>query len=128
MAAEPRNKAAEPRRRPAVRGTLDPSPTSTTEPARPAVEASTPGPVSAAVAADIARLTPRLDHPDASLMALALTLARTLDDGAGMATAAVARELRATLADLTPEEHHDDDGFAALIEQLRAPMGDTATP
>jgi hypothetical protein len=60
-------------------------------------------------------------------MALALTLAETLDGGAGMATAAVARELRATLAALTPEVKLDDDGFAALIAQLRAPMGDAPT-
>jgi hypothetical protein len=79
------------------------------------------------VAADLSRLTPRLDKPDAALMALALTLAETLDGGAGMATAAVARELRATLAALTPEAKVDDDGFAALIEQLRAPVGDAST-
>ena len=83
--------------------------------------------VRAAVAADLSRLTPRLDKPDAALMALALTLAETLDSGAGMATAAVARELRATLAALTPEAKVDEDGFAALIEQLRAPVGDAST-
>ena len=127
MAAEPRNKPANPRQRPAVHAPAPDAAAAALEPLTPAVEPSTTGPVSAAVAADIARLTPRLDQPDASLMALALTLARALDDGAGMATAAVARELRATLAALTPEEHHDDDGFAALIDQLRAPMGDAAT-
>jgi hypothetical protein len=84
--------------------------------------------VLAAVDADLARLTPRLDKPDAALMALARTLAQTLDDGAGMATAAVSKELRATLAALTPEDGKDDDGgFAALLDQLRAPMGDAAT-
>jgi hypothetical protein len=83
--------------------------------------------VRAAVVADLSRLTPRLDKPDAALMALALTLAETLDGGAGMATAAVARELRATLAALTPEVKADDDGFAALIDQLRAPMGNAPT-
>jgi len=91
------------------------------------VETSSNGVVRAAVAADLSRLTPRLDKPDAALMALALTLAETLDGGAGMATAAVARELRATLAALTPEAKVDDDGFAALIEQLRAPVGDAST-
>ena len=45
---------------------------------------------------------------------LALTLAETLDNGAGMATAAVSRELRATLATLTamtPKGDEDDDIF-----------------
>ena len=45
----------------------------------------------------------------------ALVLARTLDEGAGLAVAAVARELRATMEALRPvEEEHDDlDRFLA---------------
>lgn len=39
-----------------------------------------------------------LDTHDEALGRLALTLADALDDGAGMATAAVSKELRATLA------------------------------
>jgi len=81
--------------------------------------------VLSAVDEDLARLTPRLDRPDVALMALARTLAQTLDEGAGMATAAVSKELRATLAALTPEGTSDaDGGFAALLDQLRAPMVD----
>jgi hypothetical protein len=48
-----------------------------------------------AVAAELVAL-----NPDQALAQLALTLARTLDEGVGMATAAVARELRATLAEI----------------------------
>jgi len=50
-----------------------------------------------------------MDTHDEALGQLALTLAKTLDDGAGMAAAAVARELRATLADLM-RERDDSDG------------------
>jgi hypothetical protein len=43
------------------------------------------------------------------LAEIAFTLARTLDNGAGMAAAAVARELRATLDDLVGMVFDDDD-------------------
>ena len=49
-----------------------------------------------------------LDTHDEALGRLALTLAKALDDGAGMATAAVSKELRATLAELTREEVDPD--------------------
>ena len=56
---------------------------------------------------------------------LALILAATLDDGAGMATAAVARELRATLTELESRHGGDDvDAFTALLAELSAPMVD----
>lgn len=61
----------------------------------------------------------------ASLVATALTLARKLDEGAGLATAAVARELRATLDVLTKgAADDDDDGFAALVAGLSTAVGD----
>src|SRR5262249_18497425 len=46
----------------------------------------------------------------------ALTLARALDEGAGLATAAVARELRATMTELAKGVTRDDgpDPFAEL--------------
>lgn len=46
----------------------------------------------------------------------ALTLARALDEGAGLATAAVARELRATMTELAKGTVRDDgpDPFAEL--------------
>ena len=59
----------------------------------------------------------------------ALTLARSLDDGAGLATAAVARELRATLVELVKGCDRDDDAadpIGELVAQLRAPVGHAA--
>lgn len=50
---------------------------------------------------------------------LAVTLAITLDGDAGMATAAVSRELRATLTELESRET-TDDGFERLIAELSA--------
>lgn len=47
---------------------------------------------------------------DDALGRLAMTLAKTLDEGVGMATAAVARELRATLAEIR-------EGAAAVDDQ-----------
>ena len=47
---------------------------------------------------------------DEALAEVAFELARTLDAGAGMATAAVARELRATLTQLRETMPGDDDG------------------
>lgn len=60
-----------------------------------------------------------------ALVAVALTLARKLDEDAGMATAAVARELRLTLDAILGGPDDDDDGFAAFVDGLRAPMGDS---
>lgn len=51
----------------------------------------------------------QMDSHGEALATLALTLAAALDGGAGMATAAVARELRATLDKLTESSHVDDD-------------------
>jgi hypothetical protein len=77
------------------------------------------GPVEAQVRADIVALGD-LDGIQPSLAQTAYTLARALDDGAGMATAAVARELRATLEQIV--EVGDDGGAAAsLYEQLSRP-------
>ncbi len=47
---------------------------------------------------------------------VALTLAITLDAGAGLSTAAVARELRATLKELTPRD--GGDAFQRLMDEL----------
>lgn len=62
---------------------------------------------------------------DEALGRLALTLAQALDDGAGMATAAVSKELRATLAALTRKEvdpNADDPIFGAdLPAEVRHP-------
>ena len=58
-----------------------------------------------------------------ALSASALVLARTLDEGAGMAAAAVARELRATLAALTEGgQGGDADPLAELTALLSAPV------
>lgn len=49
-------------------------------------------------------------HPmGESLAAMSINLARTLDDGAGLAVAAVNRELRANLIELARLEEGDDD-------------------
>ncbi len=52
------------------------------------------------------------------LGAAALVLARTLDEGAGLSTAAVVRELRATLKELTPRD--GGDAFQKLMDELSA--------
>lgn len=61
-----------------------------------------------------------LSEAHSALGRVALTLAATLDGGAGMATAAVAKELRATLKELTPRDGGDD--FARLMASLSAPV------
>ena len=62
-------------------------------------------------------ITPKMQP----LATLALTLAAKLDNPvAGMAVAPIAKELRATLADLAPAMEDRDD----LLDALRAPMGD----
>ncbi|WP_245730838.1 helix-turn-helix domain-containing protein [Micromonospora pallida] len=50
-----------------------------------------------------------LDGREAPLAAAAYRLARQLDDGAGMATAAVSKELRATLADIWEGQGAEDE-------------------
>jgi len=58
------------------------------------------------------------------LSASVLVLARALDEGAGLATAAVARELRATVETLTKDGGGDTDpATAALFAQLSSPLG-----
>jgi hypothetical protein len=64
-----------------------------------------------------------LGEVDSPLGQVALTLARTLDEGAGMSAAAVARELRATLKELTPHDSGDD--FAQLMADLSATVRDS---
>jgi hypothetical protein len=69
------------------------------------------GPIEAATRLD-------LNGADSALAETAYALARTLDDGAGANTAAVARELRLTLAELAtdgPADEKDD-----VVDQLRA--------
>lgn len=61
----------------------------------------------------------------AILVATALTLARKLDEGAGLATAAVARELRCTVEAITKAGQVDDDSLDDFVNGLGmpAPMG-----
>lgn len=58
------------------------------------------------------------------LAASARVLARKLDTDAGLATAAVARELRATLESLAKSGGDDDgDSLADLVAHLSSPVG-----
>lgn len=86
---------------------------------------STPcGPVETKVRADVDALVS--SHPMGEALAeLAFTLARTLDQGAGMAVAAVGRELRATLAELAGMGVSDDDD---LEDRLSAPVRNAEDP
>lgn len=68
------------------------------------------GPVEAKVREDVGALIS--SHPmGESLAEMAFTLARTLDDGAGLAVAAVNRELRANLIELSRMGVDGDDDF-----------------
>ena len=81
------------------------------------------GPTEAAVRDDIAALKKAGEHPSESLAQMAYHLARKLDSDAGLATAAVARELRATLTALTPEKEADDgDAIGDLLAALSSPV------
>lgn len=64
---------------------------------------------------------PEISVAHRALVATALTLARKLDDGAGMATAAVAKELRATLDAILKEAEQDDDGLDNFVNSLGLP-------
>lgn len=61
-----------------------------------------------------------LTEPHSVLAASAVHLARLLDAGAGMATAAVAKELRATVKELTPND--GGDAFADFLASLPPPV------
>lgn len=56
-----------------------------------------------------------------ALVATAITLARKLDEGAGMATAAVAKELRATMDAILRGADDDDDGLDNFVNGLGLP-------
>lgn len=62
-----------------------------------------------------------------ALVATAITLARKLDEGAGMATAAVAKELRATLDAILRGADDEDDGLDNFVNGLGlpSPMGNS---
>ena len=70
--------------------------------------------------ADLDALT--LPPGSASLAASAVALARKLDGDAGLATAAVARELRATMTALTPPEDGTSSDFDELVARLSTPV------
>jgi hypothetical protein len=84
------------------------------------------GPVELAARRDV-RALGDLAGIQRSLAETAYRLARTLDDGAGLATAAVARELRATLISLK-EAGKGDAASARLLERLSAPLDDPEIP
>ena len=58
---------------------------------------------------------------------LAVTLAKALDGDAGMATAAISRELRATLSELEGRGNGDtNDDLSKFLADLSAPMVNTS--
>lgn len=70
-----------------------------------------------------------LTDPDPARVALARTLAATLDAGAGLAVAAVSREYRAVIAELERDDDlGDDDPADEWLRSLSAPLGDTPEP
>lgn len=83
---------------------------------------STPGRVGKRVADLIAELreNEELDTAGEALAAIAENLAANLDAGAGMATAAVAKELRATVEVMAPRKPVHDE-LDDIIDQLNVP-------
>ncbi len=82
------------------------------------------GPVERQVKRDIGALATA--HPmGEALAAMSLNLARALDAGAGLATAAVNRELRANLLELSRLAVDDNDD---LSDELSAPVRDAEKP
>lgn len=80
------------------------------------------GPVERKVRADVAALVS--SHPMGEALAeMSFNLAHVLDEGAGLATAAVSRELRANLLELS---RLADDGDDELADELSAPVRDDA--
>ena len=85
------------------------------------------GRVETKVRADVEALMS--SHPmGEGLAELAFTLARTLDAGAGLAVAAVSRELRATLTDLAGMVADGDDDFEAELSTSVRDTPDTGAP
>jgi hypothetical protein len=83
-------------------------------------DTSTTGPTVAAVAATLVELG--ADPATDALACLALTLAATLDAGAGSQVAAVSRELRSTLAELEGRLNSDTDALDDFLAGLREPQ------
>ena len=82
------------------------------------------GPVERQVKRDIGALV--TEHPmGEALAAMSLNLAQTLDAGAGLATAAVNRELRANLLELSRLAVDDNDDLDA---ELSAAVRDEPEP
>jgi hypothetical protein len=82
------------------------------------------GPVERKVRADVNALI--TTHPMGEALAeMAFSLAKTLDDGAGLAVAAVNRELRANLVELARMGVSDDDD---LEDRLSTPVRDAEDP
>jgi len=79
------------------------------------------GPNESAVAKSIASLS----SPDVALAQLAITLAKSLDADAGSMTHAVAKELRATLADLREGAATTNDDFDAFLAAVSTPVRNT---
>lgn len=70
------------------------------------------------VAAATRRRLEALGEAYSPLGQAALVLSATLDAGAGMAAAAMSKELRAILKELTPHDAGDD--FQQLLDELQA--------
>jgi hypothetical protein len=83
------------------------------------------GPNEKAVRATLRQL--EVSVVDDALGRLAVTLAKALDADAGMATAAISRELRATLSELEGRYGGtDDDELTRLLADLSAPVVDSS--
>lgn len=78
------------------------------------------GPLEMRVRLDIGLLGD-LTGVQGSLAETAYTLARQLDEGAGMGTASVARELRLVLAEISRGPRNDDDPTSQVIAGLGIP-------
>jgi hypothetical protein len=92
------------------------------KPRKPAKPVPVYGDVEKKVRQDVGALI--TEHPmGEALSEMAFKLARTLDEGAGLAVAAVNRELRANLVELARlEVPSDDDDFG---DALSTPVRDT---
>src|SRR5690606_27091584 len=64
---------------------------------------------------------PEIHPAHRALVATAITLARKLDEGAGMATAAVSKELRATLDAILKAGEGAEDELDAFVNSLGTP-------